>query len=94
MGSKNALLPIIFLYIFQTTCTIILKFLVCNFLSVLVEEIKNLKILLFLNFVGHNHFVGANKIYTFLYIKIFIVSAGLFVNLILECLFVFAYDLS
>ena len=53
-----------------------------------------MKILLLLNFVGHNHFVGANKISTFLYIKIFIVSAGLFVNLILECLFVFAYDLS
>ena len=39
--------------------------------------------------------MGVNKISTFLYIKIFIVSIGLFNSyLILECLFMFTYDLS
>ena len=38
--------------------------------------------------------MGVNKISTFLYIKIFIVSIDLFVSyLILEFLFMFTYDL-
>ena len=36
--------PYNFLYIFQMTCAIILKFSVSNFLSVLVKKIINLKI--------------------------------------------------
>ena len=38
--------------------------------------------------------MAVTKISTFLYIKIFIVSSGLFISyLILECLFTFTYDL-
>ena len=44
-----------FLYIFQTTCTIILKFLVSNLLSISGKKIKNLKVSLFLNSTGHTH---------------------------------------
>ena len=47
--------PYNFLYIFQTTCTIILKFSVSSVLSILVKKIKNLKVLLFLNSTGHAH---------------------------------------
>ena len=94
---KNARTPYDSLYIFQTTCTIILKFSGSNLFYVSVKKIKNLKILLFLNSTGYAHVpnMSMNKFSTFLYIKIFIVSIGLFVSyLILEFLIMFTYDLS
>ena len=57
-GGKNALPPKVFFYIFQTTSTITLKFLVINFLSFSVKKIKNLKILLFRNSPGQTHVVN------------------------------------
>ena len=50
--------------------------------------------LLFLNSIATPMLqMGVNKIYTFLYRKIFIVSIGLFFGyLILECLFMFTYE--
>ena len=94
---KNARTPYDSLYIFQTTCTIIMKFSGSNLFYVSVKKIKNLKILLFLNSTGYAHVpnMSVNKFSTFLYIKIFIVSIGLFVSyLILEFLIMFTYDLS
>ena len=84
-----------FLYIFQTTCTIILKFSVSNYLSVSAKKRKTLKILVFLILMATPMLqMGMNKISTFLYIKVFIVSIGLFViYLILECLFMVTYNL-
>ena len=86
-GDKNAL-TLYFLYIFQTTSTIIIKISVSNFLSVFDQQNQKLENLLFVNSTGYNPFMGGvNKIYTFLYVKIFFVSVGLFVSyLILECL--------
>ena len=71
---------------------LILKFSVSDFLSILVKRIKNLKFFLFLNCTDRGQ-MAVTKIFTFLYVKIFIVSVGLCVSyLILECLFVFKYD--
>ena len=48
-------IPYDFLYIFQTTCTINLKFSVSNLLTFSVKKIKILEILDFLNSTGHTH---------------------------------------
>ena len=83
-----------FLYIFQTTCTIILKFWLSSFYLFPSRKSKTWKfcsseILLATPILQ----MGMNKIFTFLYIKIFIVSIGVLVSyLILECLCMFTYD--
>ena len=72
--------PYKFLHILQTTPTIILKFLVSNFLSILVKKIKKkMKILLFLNSTGH------------IYLKIFTVSVSLFVLLVDIRMLIYVY---
>ena len=84
--------PCNFSYIFQATCTIILK---VQYLKFFAKKIENLKILLFLICTGHP--LVANRVWIkfLLCIKIFIASIGFLVNyLMLECLFLFKYDLS
>ena len=83
-GGQTCPTPYTFLYIFQAISSIVIKFSISNFLSALVKKIKNPKILLFLNSTDHTQMgvlqMVVNTIFSFLYLKMFIVSIGLFVS--------------
>ena len=83
-GGQTCPTPYTFLYILQAISSIVIKFSVSKFLSILVKKIKNPKILLFLNSTDHTQMgvlqMGVNTTFSFLYWKMFIVSIGLFVS--------------